>query len=83
MTTTSTDATIGQVADAIRARRRFVVVSHARPDGDAIGSQVAMTLALRTLGKDVRMVAHDPAPPQMHDFPAVDTAFSFTASRTP
>jgi len=71
MTTTSTDATIAQVADAIRARRRFVVVSHARPDGDAIGSQVAMTLALRTLGKDVRMVAHDPAPQQMQEFPAV------------
>jgi bifunctional oligoribonuclease and PAP phosphatase NrnA len=48
-----------------------VVVSHARPDGDAIGSQVAMALALRALGKDVRMVAHDPAPPQMQDFPAV------------
>ena len=71
MTTTSTDATLTQVADAIRARRRFVVVSHARPDGDAIGSQVAMALALRALGKDVRMVAHDPAPQQMQDFPGV------------
>jgi bifunctional oligoribonuclease and PAP phosphatase NrnA len=71
MTTTSTDATLAQVADAIRARRRFVVVSHARPDGDAIGSQVAMALALRALGKDARMVAHDPAPQQMQDFPAV------------
>jgi bifunctional oligoribonuclease and PAP phosphatase NrnA len=71
MTTTSTDTTLVEVADAIRARRRFVVVSHARPDGDAIGSQVAMALALRALGKDVRMVAHDPAPQQMRDFPAV------------
>ncbi len=71
MTTTSTDTTLAQVADAIRARRRFVVVSHARPDGDAIGSQVAMALALRALGKDVRMVAHDPAPQQMQDFPGV------------
>jgi len=71
MTTTSTDATIAQIAAAIRARRRFVIVSHARPDGDAIGSQVAMALALRALGKDVRMVAHDPAPQQMQDFPAV------------
>jgi hypothetical protein len=30
-----------------------------------------MALALRALGKDVRMVAHDPAPQQMQDFPAV------------
>ena len=50
MTTTPTDATLTQVAGAIRARHRFVVVSHARPDGDAIGSQVAMALALRALG---------------------------------
>jgi hypothetical protein len=33
------------------------------PDGDAIGSQVAMALALRELGKDVQMVAADAAPP--------------------
>jgi len=71
MTTTSTDASLAQVAGAIRARHRFVVVSHARPDGDAIGSQVAMALALRAMGKDVRMVAHDPAPQQMRDFPGV------------
>jgi len=71
MTTTPTDATLTQVAGAIRARHRFVVVSHARPDGDAIGSQVAMALALRALGKDARMVAHDPAPQQMQDFPGV------------
>jgi phosphoesterase RecJ-like protein len=71
MTTTSAEATLAQIAAAIRSRRRFVVVSHARPDGDAIGSQVAMALALRALGKDVRMVAHDPAPQQMQDFPAV------------
>ena len=30
-----------------------------------------MALALRALGKDVRMVAHDPAPQQMQDFPGV------------
>ena len=82
MTTTSTDATLTQVAAAIRERRRFVVVSHARPDGDAIGSQVAMALALRALGKDVRMVAHDPAPQQMQDFPAWPTSSSSITSTT-
>jgi phosphoesterase RecJ-like protein len=71
MTTTPTDASLAQVAEAIRQRHRFVVTSHARPDGDAIGSQVAMALALRTLGKDVRMVSRDPAPQQMQGFPAV------------
>src|SRR4029077_245040 len=45
-----------QMADAIVARRRFVLSSHSRPDGDSIGSQLAMAYALRALGKDVHVV---------------------------
>ena len=59
------------IRDAIRQRQRFVITSHARPDGDAIGSQVAMAFALRQLGKDVLMVDADPAPPQFQVFPGV------------
>jgi phosphoesterase RecJ-like protein len=62
---------VAAIRDAILSRRRFVITSHARPDGDAIGSQVAMALALRQLGKDVRMVSADPAPPQFQTFPGV------------
>lgn len=36
--------------------------SHARPDGDSIGSQLALAFALRALGKDVRLINHDPPP---------------------
>ena len=32
---------------------RFLVISHARPDGDAYGSTLGLGLALRALGKDV------------------------------
>jgi phosphoesterase RecJ-like protein len=73
MTTAST-ASIPEVAaivEAIRARRRFVLSSHARPDGDAIGSQMAMAFALRALGKEVRIVNRDPAPPALMEFPGV------------
>jgi len=62
---------IAAIRDAILQRQRFVITSHARPDGDAIGSQVAMALALRQLGKDVHMVGADAAPPQFLTFPAV------------
>src|SRR6188474_1806646 len=62
---------VSAICDVIRSRQRFVITSHARPDGDAIGSQVAMALALRQLGKDVEMVAADAAPPQFETFPAV------------
>src|SRR6476661_5593374 len=43
------------VAETLRANDRFLVVTHENPDGDALGSLLGLTLALRTLGKDVEM----------------------------
>lgn len=59
------------VVDAIASRQRFVLASHARPDGDSIGSELALTFGLRALGKDVRVVNSDPAPPYLQSFPGV------------
>ena len=49
------DSTLTEIADVIRAKQRFVVISHIRPDGDALGCTIAMGLCLRALGKDVQM----------------------------
>ena len=65
------DKQIDAIRDAILQRQRFVITSHARPDGDAIGSQLAMAFALRQLGKSVRLVGRDPAPPQFQTFPGI------------
>ncbi len=46
----ATDPEITRIADAIRARQRFVISSHSRPDGDSLGSQLAMAFALQALG---------------------------------
>src|SRR5256885_13581978 len=46
-------ATFDQIGQALRAHRRFAVLSHLRPDGDALGSQLALGLSLKQLGKDV------------------------------
>jgi len=70
-TPTTTAPEIAQIVDAIRARQRFVLSSHARPDGDAIGSQLAMAYALRALGKEVRIVNRDAAPGPLTAFPGV------------
>ena len=70
-TPTKTAPEIARIVDAIRGRRRFVLSSHVRPDGDAIGSQLAMAYALRALGKDVRIVNRDPAPGPLMTFPGV------------
>ena len=61
-----------EICDAIHARRRFLITSHARPDGDSIGSQLAMAYALEALGKNVRLVNADPAPEHYMEFPGVD-----------
>jgi phosphoesterase RecJ-like protein len=63
--------TLQQIVDAIGARRRFVVSSHSRPDGDSIGSSVSMALALRALGKEARVVHKDRAPAPLIGFPGV------------
>ena len=59
------------IVEAIRSRQRFVVSSHTRPDGDSIGSSVAMALALRALGKQADVVHADPAPAPLMQFPGV------------
>ena len=60
-----------RITDAILARQRFVLSSHARPDGDSIGSQLALAYALRALGKDVIAVNKDAAPGPLMAFPGV------------
>ena len=67
----ATDREIREIVEAIRSRQRFVVSSHSRPDGDSIGSQLAMAYALRALGKDVTVVNADPAAPALMAFPGV------------
>ena len=71
MTPIATNPQLQRIVEAVRARRRFVVTSHARPDGDAIGSSLAMAYALRQLGKDVRVISRDAPPPPLLVFPGV------------
>jgi bifunctional oligoribonuclease and PAP phosphatase NrnA len=69
MTTTAPE--LQQIVEVIRSRASFVLSSHARPDGDSIGSQLAMAYALRELGKEAVIVNSDPAPPPLQQFPGV------------
>jgi bifunctional oligoribonuclease and PAP phosphatase NrnA len=71
MPTPTNDDVVGRICDAIRARQRFVLSSHARPDGDSIGSQLAMAYALVAMGKDVVVVNRDAAPAPMQGLPGV------------
>lgn len=62
---------LSDIRDALRSRSTFLLTSHARPDGDSIGSQLAMAAALRLLGKSVRIVNRDPPPLPFMTLPGV------------
>jgi len=71
MPRTMTNDRLTQIVEAIRARQRFVISSHSRPDGDSIGSSLAMAYALRAMGKKADVVHSDPAPAPLMQFPGV------------
>lgn len=55
------------LADFVKRYDRIVLTTHIRPDGDALGSEVALAQALLRLGKDVRCVNTSALPPR-YDF---------------
>jgi bifunctional oligoribonuclease and PAP phosphatase NrnA len=65
---------LDRVLQAIRERRRFVVTSHARPDGDGIGSALACGQILRAMGKEAEVVMHDGVPRIYQNLPFADRA---------
>lgn len=55
--------------DALRAARRLLVVTHARPDGDALGSQLALARLLEGAGKSADCVVEGGAPADLSFLP--------------
>ena len=53
---------LSEVAACLQAHDRFLVASHEEPDGDAMGSTLALGRLLEELGKDVLRFNHDPVP---------------------
>jgi len=60
-----------RICEALLRYRRVVVTSHMRPDGDAVGSSLALAWALREVGTDARVVHRDRPPIQLADFPGM------------
>lgn len=56
---TKPNSTFSEIARILRENEKFAVLSHVRPDGDALGSQLALALSLKQLGKDVRIWNED------------------------
>jgi len=58
---------IRQIAEIIKKGRAFLVTSHVRLDGDAVGSELALYEALKSLGKEA-VVYNQDRTPQMYAF---------------
>jgi phosphoesterase RecJ-like protein len=56
----------------LRSAKRVLVVSHIRPDGDAVGSLTGLGLSLQNLGKEVQMVLSDGMPKIFRHLPGSD-----------
>jgi phosphoesterase RecJ-like protein len=54
--------TIEDIFAVINQHQRFVILSHIRPDGDAIGSTIALGSTLEGMGKDVTYMNEDGVP---------------------
>ena len=57
-----TSAPMEAILAALREGEKFLVCSHSRPDGDAVGSMLAMSMLLRQMGKRADLVAADRVP---------------------
>jgi phosphoesterase RecJ-like protein len=63
---------LAEIAAVFRSRNRFVVMSHARPDGDALGCTIATALCLRQLGKEVTAWNEDGVPEKFRYLPGAE-----------
>lgn len=63
---------LDEIVRFTRRRQRFAVTSHARPDGDSIGSSLGLAIALEQIGKQVAVVHADPVPHAYAALPGVE-----------
>ncbi len=70
-----------RIVERLGAASRVLLVLHVRPDGDSIGSTLAMAAALRALGKATEVVAPDPIPPNLAFVPGAGAVVDAGATR--
>ncbi|MDA3861113.1 MAG: bifunctional oligoribonuclease/PAP phosphatase NrnA [Melioribacteraceae bacterium] len=54
--------TIKNIIEKIDLSNNFIITTHVNPDGDAIGSELALARYLQSLGKNVTIINHSPTP---------------------
>lgn len=67
--TSPANASLEEIGEVLSSHQSFVLLSHVRPDADAIGSQIALGESLKAMGKTVRMVNEDGLPENLEFLP--------------
>lgn len=62
-----------EICRVFREKERFLIACHENPEGDAIGSELALALALRKMGKSATVLNSDPVPGNLRFLPGSDT----------
>src|ERR1035441_4411464 len=63
---------IAAILKVLRQGKRFLVCSHSWPDGDAVGSMIAIGMLLEQMGKHVDLVTADRIPANCRSLPGVE-----------
>jgi phosphoesterase RecJ-like protein len=71
MTPTGNDPSLA--VERLRSARKALLTSHRNPDGDAIGSELALAELATALGVETVIVNRDPAPSTLQELPGIDT----------
>lgn len=61
-----------KILEVFKTNQTFFISGHLRPDGDSIGSQLALASLLNRLGKTVEIYSHDPLPDYAGYLPGAD-----------
>lgn len=61
------------ICRVFREKDRFLIACHENPEGDAIGSELALALALRKMGKTATVLNADPVPFNLRFLPGADS----------
>lgn len=73
--------TIQKIIEIIRGNSSFLLTSHEGPDGDAVGSTLALASFLRKIGKDVTVHFRDPVPDLYAFLPGCDSTLPYIPER--
>ncbi len=65
---------ITEAVELLRRATRALVTGHRRPDGDSLGSELALAELAERLGTDTFVVNHDRAPATLADLPGIEVA---------